>query len=1795
MPRLKYLLQVLGTVQQSTQTESSVPQLAPVITPASQATQLSGGQTNTATSTPPTKSKKKGNQRSIVPKPSATGETRKSTANSKKKSIKSAKVVEMAQPDSVSDSLQIQIPESTTEPDTSTHTTEASPSSTDILAKAAESIFSTSMSELTTPVGGFYNPANEDNPLHIDTSATEGGEEEGNKSPVKIPNSENKNVVASKTSDNVKKITPVSVELKSSVNASFVTEADVTSLSATLEDIADMKFSEAQADFEINSNRIRETEPVVTVALNSENKDGKADKNSSIDLNNSKANTKEKSVEKDKDSIKQISHSKKVGQKKDKNAEMMEPFDDTLHVLHIPEAVSFSEDLNEVLDQVEHFGSANVDSPSRVSKKSKSKRSKPTDPGMEPSTKKRKANQKDKPPVASEALLSMPTVLSVYDFDGTDDIVPQLLPLNAKEFTTVPPEQNSSSKPVDQTLQDDITNSNSKSLSNTKPNKNSAQTKTVKPPGNQSKNSKSARATKEAPIPVTQQTAGQQLFYLPETFPVDKASSDAYNKPPPNEKQAKKEPTLPDKEPLPSMPDIDTTTSLFGFPIVKIPQNVAQMISPSKMSPKLTEQSLPEPVPPTSKENIKLSPVLSNLDIQVSPKSLPQIPPVMGNNLPSSQITKTVPLSVSNSQRPVVSFNSALSSTTIHGKDSVVSNNTNISDSVNMKLVQKPSQSVITAVSTAAKMVDVVASFGNGKDNSSRGENDVIKKQSSLTGKETEKQDNHIFTSSSYQESLTKNVPELNTSSKTEKDTRGSWSSRESLFPGFSNHYGPQNMNTNNSIETSKPILTNMSETPKTMTTNISEPPKALTTSISEPPKALTTSISEPPKALTTNISEPPKVLSTNISEPPKALTTSISEPPKVLTTNISEPPKGMASNISEPQKALTTNISEPPKPLTTNISEAPKSLTTNISEPPKAMTTNINETSKTLTSNSSDMNDSLNAKLNSSDDYTEMSFGEIVGPPNPQNLGSKINVEPGNANYPSPYSSEPVFNSPNKSSGSIVKSPPNVTVSLNGKISHKSDNVSVAKGRNNIYSADNFVHSGRDNGLRPKNAALPNPGDSLLSGSEMGSGTFPRLQNEGSSDGFSFANIGLNIAPITTTAPSSSYMDLTLPANSTVTSSTAPPSSSFSFSLSSSSGAVTTTTSSVLGQHQFPFYPPMLSSSASAPPDSEPAQAHQSMANTNMFNSNNVMQRNNAMQRRDNNRIRGENTSLQRGDTGSIPRGTSDMSSGNIPRGGSDMSGNIPRGGSDMSRNDNLQMNRNTSTNMQRVESMGQREDNPQGPGNDNMNARRMEDPNKPSCSKQAKLSKGQNNNPPDLYPFPTPSNPGSHEQGYFRNPHMKSNMGKSPEQMHKPDKVMSEMVPPQSRPSNPQDKRSGPLDRSPQLMNQGQPYFPPQNYPPAKSLNTPPLHHPPMMEDRSRNMTNRSPYESSGPPASQGFNNLPHNYPVNRFDGGPPGFSRDNSGTQPLSHTPINSGGRKSANPPQQKQPAPPLVSMPPQSRPAPPQPSHRPTPPLVAPPQAPTPSQVSNASRPKQTASRSSKSKKAKQHPFVEVDSNLSNSIFEPNRSMTPFFPVQNLSPQSRAMQHDGSPFLPGNFFGPGPRLNSNTPLPKNSDIGSPFNPLFQPGRAQNGLGLNFQPGFGMNMNALHGNHGNGPQITPHTGVASHMPNFNLNNIFSDVNSSQSESLNISPIKFGHANSVLQHQSGMDPGGMQHHHQNYRGHPPPPPSVLSMNSILGPNHHGFDGRSLSQMNTSMAPPFHSHGHPPFIPPLNFSMHDH
>ena len=270
----------------------------------------------------------------------------------------------------------------------------------------------------------------------------------------------------------------------------------------------------------------------------------------------------------------------------------------------------------------------------------------------------------------------------------------------------------------------------------------------------------------------------------------------------------------------------------------------------------------------------------------------------------------------------------------------------------------------------------------------------------------------------------------------------------------------------------------------------------------------------------------------------------------------------------------------------------------------------------------------------------------------------------------------------------------------------------------------------------------------------------------------------------------------------------------------------------------------------------------------------------------------------------------------------------------------------------------------------------------------------------------------------------------------------------------------------------------------------------------------------------------------------------------------------------------------------------------------PPAQSPSQQARSAKRKQ-ASSSSQSKKKPTY-STEIDANLSHNIFDSNQSFPSLFSFQNMSPPpGRNMQSEGPPFLTSNFFGASSRPLSNSSNKNTPDLGPPYS-VFPPSRQQNGIGINFQHGFG--MQAMTGNHG-GP-MTPHSvAVTPHMSNFSLGNIFPDVNGGAGDSgLNISPIKFPHhGNPILPPpQPGMDPNALQHPHQgsalyhnrSHHGQPHMLPNAMTLNSILGHNHHGFDTRPMTQgINSGVGPPFHGPGHPTSfaMPPLNFSMHEH
>lgn len=284
-----------------------------------------------------------------------------------------------------------------------------------------------------------------------------------------------------------------------------------------------------------------------------------------------------------------------------------------------------------------------------------------------------------------------------------------------------------------------------------------------------------------------------------------------------------------------------------------------------------------------------------------------------------------------------------------------------------------------------------------------------------------------------------------------------------------------------------------------------------------------------------------------------------------------------------------------------------------------------------------------------------------------------------------------------------------------------------------------------------------------------------------------------------------------------------------------------------------------------------------------------------------------------------------------------------------------------------------------------------------------------------------------------------------------------------------------------------------------------------------------------------------------------------------------------------------------------------SHTPTPNTHIEQQQAPPSQQARPQKgsSKQSKGQPTRSKKSSKQSFnQDMDSGVTHSLFDTPQGIPPFFPIASLSPpQSRSAQQDGPTYMP-HLFGPSSRSlpNANIGVHKNpGELGGTFNQLFNPVRTQTSLGLNFQPGFG--MNPVHGGHGSAAQIKSHSSgvsVTQPMSNFNLTNIFPEVNNcSQSNGgLNISPIKFPHGNAIIPPQPGMDPNTLQHHHQPgmlYHNRTPGPPPVLhnamSINSLIGHNHPG-----MGQINNTMGQTFHGYGHPSSftMPHLNF-MHDH
>ncbi|KAK3083476.1 hypothetical protein FSP39_023675 [Pinctada imbricata] len=772
-------------------------------------------------------------------------------------------------------------------------------------------------------------------------------------------------------------------------------------------------------------------------------------------------------------------------------------------------------------------------------------------------------------------------------------------------------------------------------------------------------------------------------------------------------------------------------------------------------------------------------------------------------------------------------------------------------------------------------------------------------------------------------------------------------------------------------------------------------------------------------------------------------------------------------------------------------------------------------------------------------------------------------------------------------------------TLSASGKVSE--DKQSALRPRS-IYSAENFVQSSRNDLTKSStNKSVP----SLGQPSSDVSPSLSSFTRNDSSDGFNFANIGHILSTPTTT--SNSFID-TLTASSIITTTSSSdkssPSTEFTFTLTNVTTTVSTSSSPLMSSAQtssssssmagqgsvqgqgssFPFY---------APQQSPQRSMHQSPKR--------VTQPQPSPQHRSPQQPKTPVTSAspQRsgGQMGNPHQGSHrpqvNMPSFDLDLQSNSMGSQMPP--SAVPHNDMTRSDRDAG---ERIPNMSNISDSSYSYG--------LNTSSQPLSQRTGPPPREQ----PPLFPNITVS---THEGPL--------NMGinKSHSEMRNSHKRINEMnqrnVPPKSQ----TNERASSYSM--------QPFYATPNFPSSSNpLETAPLRHPPLISGDDRPGVARS-YDPIFPPShSQSFNPVGQNFSNGRYDSNsvtqsfPP---HDSSGTQPLSHTPPsqNMEGRKSANSSSNQNPKHskssrsqqmPTTSQtramngPSQSRsgPTPPQvpppPSHRPTPPQQQP-------QASAAqSRPKSTSRSSKQSQKKKMMYGMESDLPPHPAMFDPTRSLTPAYlpiPTQALSPPSRNMQNEGtSLFGPSNLFGSSSRKSAGGP--QNSDLSTPFNPLFPPARPQNGLGFNFQPGFG--MNSMHGPMSNSAQITPHSGsvtVTPHMSNFTFPSIFSDPNNStQNDSLNISPIKFP-PNPMLPHQ-GMDPNSLHHAHQQtsslYHQHRTHPPSVIhNMNipSILGHNHHGFDSRGMTQgINTSVAPPFPGHSHPSFgMPPLNFSMHDH
>ncbi|KAG1658777.1 hypothetical protein GQR58_022794 [Nymphon striatum] len=222
------------------------------------------------------------------------------------------------------------------------------------------------------------------------------------------------------------------------------------------------------------------------------------------------------------------------------------------------------------------------------------------------------------------------------------------------------------------------------------------------------------------------------------------------------------------------------------------------------------------------------------------------------------------------------------------------------------------------------------------------------------------------------------------------------------------------------------------------------------------------------------------------------------------------------------------------------------------------------------------------------------------------------------------------------------------------------------------------------------------------------------------------------------------------------------------------------------------------------------------------------------------------------------------------------------------------------------------------------------------------------------------------------------------------------------------------------------------------------------------------------------------------------------------------------------------------------------------------------------------------------------NLSGSIFEPNRSITPFFGVPNFSPP----RTDTPTYLPNNIMNTSHRSQEHNSSTVSTSICNTFtSPLFPP-RCQSNLNLNFQQSSGsFGVNTIHP-HAVQNQMsiaatsgTPNS-ITSH---FNVSNLLPDPNNSSPSvpSTNLAPIKFHHGNHIAPPSAGSQQSGESLSH--------PGSTTPHMYNSLGAlhmtprqaNHH----MQIGPMAPSLVhpPPGHSGPFNNVLPSLNFSVDDH